>query len=82
MGGTEISNTEMSVYTNFANSILFLPNPYQNLDRTLPTSLNGGKPGYGTERPSLPLRKLVRLQARKARATSAIRPTPAPVRTG
>jgi YVTN family beta-propeller protein len=47
MGGTEISNTEMSVYTNFANSILFLPNPYQNLDRTLPTSLNGGNPVTG-----------------------------------
>jgi YVTN family beta-propeller protein len=47
MGGSQISNSAMSVYTNFANSILFLPNPYQNLDRTLPTSLNGGNPVNG-----------------------------------
>lgn len=42
MGGSQISNTDMSLYTNFANSILFLPNPNENLDRTLPTSLGGG----------------------------------------
>jgi YVTN family beta-propeller protein len=47
MGGSEISNTDMSLYTNFVNTILFLPNPYQNLDRTLPTSLNGGNPVNG-----------------------------------
>src|ERR1035438_6195007 len=47
MGGPQISTTEMDVYTNFANNILFQPNPYQNLDRTLPTSLNGGNPVNG-----------------------------------
>jgi YVTN family beta-propeller protein len=47
MGGSELSNEDMTLYTNFANSILFLPNPYQNLDRSLPTSLNGGNPVNG-----------------------------------
>jgi YVTN family beta-propeller protein len=42
MGGSQISTQNMSLYTNFANSILFLPNPNENLDRTMPTSLNGG----------------------------------------
>jgi YVTN family beta-propeller protein len=42
MGGSQISTQDMSLYTNFANSILFLPNPNENLDRTMPTSLNGG----------------------------------------
>ena len=39
MGGPELSATDMQLYTNFINTVLFLPNPYQNLDRTLPTSL-------------------------------------------
>ena len=42
MGGSQISTQDMSLYTNFANSILFLPNPNENLDRSMPTSLNGG----------------------------------------
>jgi YVTN family beta-propeller protein len=47
MGGSEIGSTDMSTYTSFINSILFLPNPNQNLDRTLPTSLAGGNPVQG-----------------------------------
>jgi DNA-binding beta-propeller fold protein YncE len=47
MGGSQISSSDMSLYTAFVNSILFLPNPYQNLDRSLPTSLNGGNPVAG-----------------------------------
>jgi YVTN family beta-propeller protein len=47
MGGAEISDADMDLYTNFANSILFLPNPNENLDRTMPTSLNGGNPATG-----------------------------------
>jgi hypothetical protein len=47
MGGSQISNGDMSLYTTFVNSILFLPNPNQNLDRTLPTSLHGGNPVAG-----------------------------------
>jgi hypothetical protein len=39
----------MNTYNTFANSILFLPNPNQNLDRSLPTSLGGvtGNPVNG-----------------------------------
>ncbi len=39
MGGSQISSQDMQLYANFAQSILFLPNPNENLDRTLPTSL-------------------------------------------
>ncbi len=47
MGGSEITTTQMDVFTEFANSILFLPNPYQNLDRSLPSTINGGNPATG-----------------------------------
>jgi YVTN family beta-propeller protein len=47
MGGSQLSTKAMNLYTTFANSILFQPNPFQNLDRTLPTSLNGGNPVTG-----------------------------------
>jgi DNA-binding beta-propeller fold protein YncE len=47
MGNVELSNADLSIYTTFINSILFLPNPYENLDRTLPTSLAGGNPVLG-----------------------------------
>jgi YVTN family beta-propeller protein len=42
MGGSELPTSEMAAYTNFVNTILFLPNPVENLDRTPPTSLAGG----------------------------------------
>lgn len=42
MGGNQLSDSDMTTYTNFVNTILYMPNPYQNLDRSLPTSLNGG----------------------------------------
>jgi YVTN family beta-propeller protein len=47
MGGSQISSSDMSTFNTFINSILFLPNPYENLDRTLPTSLAGGNPVNG-----------------------------------
>lgn len=49
MGGPEISTADMNLYTSFANSILYLPNPFQNLDRSLPTSVPGvsGNPVNG-----------------------------------
>jgi hypothetical protein len=37
----------MTIFTTFINSILFMPNPNENLDRTLPTSLAGGNPTAG-----------------------------------
>ena len=47
MGGTQISDANMTTFTTFINSVLYLPNPNQNLDRSLPTSLNGGNPVAG-----------------------------------
>jgi DNA-binding beta-propeller fold protein YncE len=47
LGNVELSASDLSVYTTFINSILYLPNPYENLDRTLPTSLAGGNPVAG-----------------------------------
>jgi YVTN family beta-propeller protein len=42
MGASELPTAEMTAYTNFVNTILFLPNPNENLNRTPPTSLAGG----------------------------------------
>ncbi|HLY18473.1 MAG TPA: hypothetical protein VKR61_14675 [Bryobacteraceae bacterium] len=42
MGGAEIASSNMSAYESYINTIAFLPNPNQNLDRSLPVSLNGG----------------------------------------
>jgi DNA-binding beta-propeller fold protein YncE len=47
MGGPQLSDADMASYTTFINSVLYLPNPNQNLDRSLPTSLNGGNPVSG-----------------------------------
>jgi YVTN family beta-propeller protein len=47
MGGSEIPAADIALYNNFVNSIVFLPNPNENLDRTLPTSLAGGNPVTG-----------------------------------
>jgi YVTN family beta-propeller protein len=49
MGGHELSDTDMTSYQNFVFSILFPPNPNENLDRTLPASLPGvdGNPQTG-----------------------------------
>ena len=47
MGGSELSDTDMTTYQDFVFSILFQPNPNQNLDRSLPTSLAGGNPQTG-----------------------------------
>lgn len=49
MGNSQLSTQDMATYANFLNSLLFLPNPYENLDRTLPTSLAGGNPVVGLQ---------------------------------
>jgi YVTN family beta-propeller protein len=49
MGGSELADPDMSTYTTFINSILFLSNPNENLDRSLPTSLAGGNPSNGQQ---------------------------------
>jgi hypothetical protein len=53
LGGAELSNSDMTAFTNFINTVTYLPNPNQNLDRSLPTSLRladyakGGNPQNG-----------------------------------
>jgi DNA-binding beta-propeller fold protein YncE len=47
MGAPSISTADMNTYTTFANSILVLPNPYENLDRSLPATIAGGNPVKG-----------------------------------
>jgi YVTN family beta-propeller protein len=42
MGGNQLSSSDMQAYSDFLNTILYQPNPYENLDRTPPTSLAGG----------------------------------------
>ena len=39
LGGDQLSTTDMNAYTAFINTVVFQPNPYQNLDRTYPTSV-------------------------------------------
>ena len=47
LGGTILSPTDMQAYRAFINTIVFEPNPNQNLDRTLPSTFNGGDPNAG-----------------------------------
>jgi len=47
MGASELSDADMDTYETYIDSILFLPNPNENLDRSLPTSLDGGNPVNG-----------------------------------
>ena len=73
MGGPQISDADMTTYATFLNSVLYLPNPYQELDRTMPNSLAGGFPNKGRT-DFLTLRKT---GAGEAPATGVTRPTPA-----
>jgi DNA-binding beta-propeller fold protein YncE len=48
LGGTELSNSDMTAFTNFINTVAYLPNPNENLDRTLPDAIklpDFNKPG-------------------------------------
>ncbi len=48
LGGLQLSTADMGAFTDFINTIAFQPNPNQNLDRSLPTSLplpDYNKPG-------------------------------------
>ncbi len=47
MGGNQISDSDMTAYTAFINTITWMPNPNQNLDRTYPANLNGGNAQNG-----------------------------------
>jgi len=39
MGGSQLSNADMAAFTNFINTIVYQPNPNENLDGTLPDSI-------------------------------------------
>jgi mono/diheme cytochrome c family protein len=49
MGGSQLSSADMLLYAAFADTILFHPNPNQNLDRSLPASLGPGNPIQGRD---------------------------------
>jgi YVTN family beta-propeller protein len=39
LGSNQLSTDQMTAYTNFINTIVYMPNPNENLDRSLQTSL-------------------------------------------
>lgn len=39
LGGAQLSDADMRAYSNFIDTIVYQPNPNQNLDRTLPASV-------------------------------------------
>jgi YVTN family beta-propeller protein len=47
LGGTTLSIADMTAYRDFIDTIVYQPNPNQNLDRTLPASFGGGDPNAG-----------------------------------
>jgi hypothetical protein len=47
LGGTMIPTADMNAFRDFINTVLFEPNPNQNLDRTLPANFAGGDPNAG-----------------------------------
>jgi hypothetical protein len=50
LGGAQLSSSNMNLYASFINTILYPPNPFENVDRTLSTSLaaaGGGNPSQG-----------------------------------
>ncbi len=47
LGGTTLTVQDMQAYRAYINTIVFQPNPNQNLDRTLPASFADGDPNAG-----------------------------------
>jgi YVTN family beta-propeller protein len=47
LGGSTLSAADMAAYRDFVNTIVFQPNPNQNLDRTLPANFAGANPVAG-----------------------------------
>ena len=39
LGGSQLSASDMTAYTNFINTVTYLPNPNRNLDNTMPNSI-------------------------------------------
>lgn len=49
MGGTKLTDADMGAFTAYINTLLFQPNPNQNLDRTFSTSVFGGDAAAGRQ---------------------------------
>ncbi len=49
MGGSQIAASDMQAFADFMNTTTFEPNPNENLDRTLPTTLFGRSPALGLQ---------------------------------
>jgi hypothetical protein len=47
LGGSALSTSDMNAYRDFINTVVFQPNPNQNLDRTYPTNFAGGDANAG-----------------------------------
>ena len=47
LGGTTLSAADMAAFRDYINTVVFQPNPNQNLNRTLPASFAGGDPNAG-----------------------------------
>ena len=47
MGSAPLSSPDMEAYRDFVNTLVFQPNPNQNLDRTLPATFAGADPRAG-----------------------------------
>ena len=47
LGGAVLSTEDMGAFRDFIVTVLYEPNPNQNLDRTLPASFAGGDPNAG-----------------------------------
>lgn len=47
LGGSALAPADMNAYRDFINTVIFEPNPNQNLDRTLPTNFAGGNAVLG-----------------------------------
>jgi YVTN family beta-propeller protein len=48
-GGPLLTNADLTAYRDFVNSIVFQPNPNQELDRTLPAEFAGANPSAGRD---------------------------------
>jgi len=47
MGGSPLSDSDMTAFTNFINTVAYPPNPNLNLDGSYPASIAGGNPQNG-----------------------------------
>ena len=47
LGGSILTDADMQAYRDYINTIVFQPNPNQNLDRTLPATFKNGNPRAG-----------------------------------